>query len=78
MNTFKIVRFHREDNHPDNHKVIKTGLTEDWTEKIRTQTPNPHSCQLWGFFFWTGHYGLNPGTRIFLITIIDSRLQIQM
>ena len=29
MNTFKIVRFHREDNHPDNHKVIKTGLTEE-------------------------------------------------
>tara|TARA_R100000234_G_scaffold102059_1_gene71268 strand:- start:107 stop:274 length:168 start_codon:yes stop_codon:yes gene_type:complete len=29
MKTFKIVRFHREDNHPDNHKVIKTGLTEE-------------------------------------------------
>ena len=25
---YKIVRFYRESDHPDNHKVIKTGLTE--------------------------------------------------
>jgi len=29
MTTFKIVRFYSDDNHPDNHKVIKTGLTEE-------------------------------------------------
>ena len=26
---YKIVRFTFDDNHPDNHKVIKTGLTEE-------------------------------------------------
>ena len=26
---YKIVRFCFDDNHPDNHKVIKTGLTEE-------------------------------------------------
>ena len=25
---YKILRFTFDDNHPDNHKVIKTGLTE--------------------------------------------------
>lgn len=25
--TYKIVRFHRDDNHPDHRKVIRTGLT---------------------------------------------------
>ena len=25
---YKIVRFYYDDNHPDNHKIIKTGLTE--------------------------------------------------
>jgi hypothetical protein len=27
MDTYKIVRFHFDENHPDHHKVIKTGLT---------------------------------------------------
>jgi len=38
----------------------------------KPQTLIAVSC---GGFFSSGHYGLNPGTRIFLITIIDSRLQ---
>jgi hypothetical protein len=29
MSAFKIVRYYSDNNHPDNHKVIKTGLTKE-------------------------------------------------
>ena len=33
MTTYKIIRFYRDENHPDNHKVIKTGLTKKEAHK---------------------------------------------
>tara|TARA_A100001391_G_C4880912_1_gene228069 strand:+ start:150 stop:326 length:177 start_codon:yes stop_codon:yes gene_type:complete len=27
--TYKIIRFYRDENHPENRKVILTGLTEE-------------------------------------------------
>ena len=40
---YKIVRFYYDDNHPDNHKIIKTGLTESEAQEHcqREETREP-------------------------------------
>ena len=30
---YEIIRFYQDSNHPDNHKIIKTGLTLEEAQK---------------------------------------------
>ena len=42
METYKIVRKHRDMNHPDNNRVIKTGLT---LEEAREHCNDPATSE---------------------------------
>jgi len=49
--TYKIVRFYADDSHPDNHKVIETGLT---LEQAKDHCDGPDTIEpgVW-FDGWT-------------------------
>lgn len=44
--TYKIIRFYRDNNHPDNQKVIKTGLTEEKAQE-HCQREDTHLKGVW-------------------------------
>ncbi len=43
---YKIVRFYKDSSHPDNHKVIKTGLTEAEAQE-HCQRDDTHEPGVW-------------------------------
>ena len=46
VNMYKIVRFTFDDNHPDNHKVIETGLTLEEAQE-HCQSDETHEPGVW-------------------------------
>jgi hypothetical protein len=51
MQTYKIVRFYQDDSHPDNHRVIKTGLSleeaQDWCNREDTHEKEENGNVIW-------------------------------
>ena len=43
---YKIVRFYRDENHPDNKKVIKRGLTEEEAQE-HCRREDTHEKGVW-------------------------------
>ncbi len=46
MSTYKIIRFYRDENHPDNKKIIKRGLTEEEAME-HCQREDTHEKGVW-------------------------------
>ena len=46
METYKIIRFYREENHPNHRKVIKTGLTLEEAQK-HCKDPKTRKEEVW-------------------------------
>jgi predicted metal-dependent HD superfamily phosphohydrolase len=46
METYKIVRKYRDSNHPDNNKVIETGLTLEEAQE-HCNDPSTHESGVW-------------------------------
>lgn len=49
--TYKIVRFHRDANHPDNRMVVKTGLTREEAQE-HCQDPTTSGRDVNGETVW--------------------------
>ena len=63
METYRIVRKYRDMNHPDNNKVIQTGLTlEDAQEHCKD--PATHEAGVWFDCFYEEDSKENPGPSI--------------
>tara|TARA_R100000781_G_scaffold33754_1_gene24486 strand:- start:1301 stop:1456 length:156 start_codon:yes stop_codon:yes gene_type:complete len=43
---YKIVRFYKDSDHPDNHKIIKTGLSEEEAQE-HCQRDDTHKAGVW-------------------------------
>ena len=55
MSTYKIIRFHRDDAHPDHLKVIKRGLSLDEAQ-AHCQREDTHEHDSEGMTIWFDGY----------------------
>lgn len=46
METYRIVRMYRETNHPDHHKVIRSGLTLEEAQE-HCNEPDTREAGVW-------------------------------
>jgi len=55
MSTYKIVRFYRDSEHPDHHKVIDTGLSLDQAQDhCNDSDTSEHDSE--GVLWFDGYY----------------------
>ena len=53
---YEIIRFHRDDNHPDNRKVVATGLTHAEAQAY-CRRDDTHEKDSEGLTIWFDGYG---------------------